>query len=71
MKNWKKILKLIKKWTEDIDDRSQDLFIEELNNQYILIKRSDADKIIMDARKHWFKDEGKNLSNSEKKNLTQ
>ena len=49
MENWKKILKLIKKWNQTKYDRlantREDLFIEELNNQYILIKRSDADKI--------------------------
>ena len=50
MENWKKILKLIKKWTEDIDDRSQDLFIEELNNQYILIKRRDVHEVIFEPK---------------------
>ena len=45
MENWKKILKLIKKWTEDIDDRSQDFFIEQLNNEYILIKREGIHKV--------------------------
>jgi len=50
MENWKKILKLIKKWTEDIDDRSQDLFIEELNNEYILIKRRDVHEVIFEPK---------------------
>ena len=45
MENWKKILKLTNKWTEDIDNRSEDLFIEELNNQYILINKDDVDKV--------------------------
>jgi len=49
MENWKKILKLIEKWNQTKYDRlantREDLFIEELNNQYILIKRSDADKV--------------------------
>ena len=55
------------KTLDNLADLSSDELVEIVGGN---LKRSDADKIIMDARKHWFKDEGKNLSNSEKKNLT-
>ena len=55
------------KTLDNLADLSSDELIEIVGDN---LKRSDADKIIMDARKHWFKDEDKNLSNSEKKNLT-
>lgn len=55
------------KTLNNLADLSSDELIEIVGDN---LKRSDADKIIMDARKHWFKDEDKNLSNSEKKNLT-
>ena len=55
------------KTLDNLADLSSDELVEIVGGN---LKRSDADKIIMDARKHWFKDEDKNLSNSEKKNLT-
>ena len=55
------------KTLDNLADLSSDELVEIVGGN---LKRSDADKIIMDARKHWFKDEGKNLSNSKKKNLT-
>ena len=55
------------KTLDNLADLSSDELIEIVGGN---LKRSDADKIIIDARKHWFKDEDKNLSNSEKKNLT-
>ena len=55
------------KTLDNLADLSSDELIEIVGGN---LKRRDADKIIIDARKHWFKDEDKNLSNSEKKNLT-
>ena len=55
------------KTLDNLADLSSDELVEIVGGN---LKRSDADKIIIDARKHWFKDEDKNLSNSEKKNLT-
>ena len=55
------------KTLDNLADLSSDELVEIVGGN---LKRSDADKIIMDARKHWFKDEDKNLSNNEKKNLT-
>ena len=51
MKNWKSVLKSIEKWswTKRLPGTTikedEEIFIEELNNKYILIKRDDVDKI--------------------------
>ena len=51
MENWKSILKSIEKWswTKRLPgttiQEDEEIFIEELNSKYILIKRSDADKV--------------------------
>ena len=53
------------KTLDDIADLSSDELIEIVGDNF---KRSEADKIIMDARKDWFKEEDKKKIKNIKKN---
>ena len=56
MENWKNIIKLIEKWswTKRIPGTTikedEEIFIEELNNEYILIKRRDVHEVIFEPK---------------------
>ena len=51
---------------DDLANLSSDELIEIVGENF---KKIDADKVIMNARKHWFDEEDKNLKKNIRKNL--